>query len=345
MKVSFPQLKVNLISIFVFFVCIYTTYNIANATVISGLINNIRGFWTDKATTSLIVENDTDHVLRVSDRSVIEKESPKGDSIISTSINSNTIKVQVGLLRTEAEEEIIDNDTINVYEVKKGDSLSDVATIYGVTRNTIIWANDIKGGKIKEGDTLIILPISGVKHTIKKGDTVKSIAKKYKADANDILEFNSITEDSLALGEEIIIPDGQINIDAPVKKSAVIKKKIYSTSIIGYFTRPVLNGIKTQGIHGKNAVDIGAKVGTGIIASARGVVQVARTSGYNGGYGKMVIISHPNGTQTLYAHMNKVNVVNGEKVLQGQLIGEVGSTGKSTGPHLHFEVRGAENPF
>ena len=88
-----------------------------------------------------------------------------------------------------------------------------------------------------------------------------------------------------------------------------------------------------------------APVGTPIRASAGGVVIISRSSGYNGGYGSYVVISHSNGTQTLYAHMNKVQAIQGTTVAQGELIGTVGSTGKSTGPHVHFEVRGAANPF
>ncbi|HEU5114585.1 MAG TPA: M23 family metallopeptidase, partial [Candidatus Paceibacterota bacterium] len=88
-----------------------------------------------------------------------------------------------------------------------------------------------------------------------------------------------------------------------------------------------------------------APIGTPIHAAASGVVIIARSGGYNGGYGSYVVISHPNGTQTLYAHMSKVIAHQGDAVEQGDLIGLVGSTGKSTGPHVHFEVRGAVNPF
>ena len=122
-------------------------------------------------------------------------------------------------------------------------------------------------------------------------------------------------------------------------------KRIYASAGIGYFVRPIIGGIKTQGIHGQNAVDIGAPVGTPILASAGGTILVGKNSGYNGGYGRMIIVSHPNGTQTVYGHMNSVYVNAGQTVSQGEQIGESGNSGKSTGPHLHFEVRGAENPF
>ncbi|MHB1118154.1 MAG: M23 family metallopeptidase, partial [Minisyncoccota bacterium] len=120
-------------------------------------------------------------------------------------------------------------------------------------------------------------------------------------------------------------------------------------SYAGYYTNPLPAGHKTQGIHGYNGIDIGAPTGTPIYAAAGGTVIVSRfrtlSNPWFGGYGNYVIIEHPNGTQTLYGHMSAVYVAVGAHVDKGQPIGEVGSTGKSTGPHLHFEVRGAKNPF
>ncbi|MEK7135159.1 MAG: M23 family metallopeptidase, partial [Patescibacteria group bacterium] len=108
---------------------------------------------------------------------------------------------------------------------------------------------------------------------------------------------------------------------------------------------PIRGGLKSQGIHGHNGVDLAAPVGTPIVASADGKVILSRTGGYNGGYGTYVVISHANGTQSLYAHMSANNVAVGEVVSQGQVIGAIGMTGKTTGPHIHFEIRGARNPF
>jgi len=114
----------------------------------------------------------------------------------------------------------------------------------------------------------------------------------------------------------------------------------------GYFTWPVNGGVVTQGLHGFNGIDIGASKGTSIFASAAGVVLIARNNGaWNGGYGNYVVIQHNNGTQTLYAHATAVLVTPGESVSQGQPIATIGRTGQATGNHLHFEVRGATNPF
>lgn len=231
---------------------------------------------------------------------------------------------------------------ISVYVVKKGDNLSTIADLFGVSANTIVWANDLKSKTLREGQELVILPITGVKHTVRSGDTLESIAKKYKADLDDILSYNRLTSSSkIAIGEVVIVPDGVIS-SAP----ASIAQGSSNTSVSsGYYIRPLKGGIKSQGIHGYNGIDIAASVGTPIYASADGVVIISRSSGYNGGYGLYVAIKHPNGTQTVYGHMSRVDVSVGEKVSQGQIIGAVGNTGRSTGPHIHFEIRGARNPF
>ena len=104
--------------------------------------------------------------------------------------------------------------------------------------------------------------------------------------------------------------------------------------------------MESQGIHGYNGVDLGAPIGTSVMAAADGTVVTAKSGGYNGGYGNYVVVQHGNGSQTLYAHMSKVATYAGASVVQGQVIGSVGSTGKSTGAHLHFEIRnGIRNPF
>jgi len=238
------------------------------------------------------------------------------------------------------------SDQISIYVIREGDSLSQIAKMFNVTTNTIVWANDIKRGDfITPGQTLVILPVSGVRHTVKSGDTLASIAKKYKGDFDEILAYNRLSPATeLSTGQIVVVPDGEI--EAP--KVTVAVKGVSSSSAqpnySGYYIRPT-KGIKTQGIHGYNGVDIGSPTGTPIVASASGEVIVARTGGWNGGYGNYVVLKHPNGTQTLYAHNSSNIVSQGQWVVQGQVIAYVGSTGKSTGPHIHFEVRGAKNPF
>ena len=234
---------------------------------------------------------------------------------------------------------------ISVYIVRKGDTLSEIAEMFGVSTNTIVWANDIKRGLIKEGQELVILPISGVRHVVKSGDTLKSLATKYKADLDDVLSYNGLASDAkIKPGDIVIIPDGVISTTQTPLASGSRTFQSYPT-YAGYYLRPVSGWVKSQGLHGNNGVDLAAPIYTPVLASADGKVIISRTGGYNGGYGTYIVVSHANGTQTVYAHMSVNNVSVGEWVDQGQVIGAVGMTGKTTGPHLHFEVRGARNPF
>lgn len=246
-------------------------------------------------------------------------------------------------------------DRISVYVVRPGDTLSEVAKMFNVSVNTIIWANNMNGPKdMHAGDTLVILPISGVERTIVKGDTLKSIAKKYNGDATEIAQYNGLDPEApLAIGATIIIPGGDITPAAPKTKKASSLKNLHEPYLggggaiqPGYYGNPVPGAIITQGLHGWNGIDFGAARGTPIRAAADGRVIVARGGGgWNGGYGNYVVITHDNGSQTLYSHMRSVIASSGQSVSQGQVIGYMGSTGLSTGPHLHFEVRGAANPF
>ena len=241
------------------------------------------------------------------------------------------------------------SDQISVYVVRSGDTLSEIADMFNVSINTIIWANNLSGtGDIHKGDTLIILPVSGTERIVIKGDTLISLAKKYNADANEIAQYNGLDPLApLAIGSTVIIPGGEISAPASgTSNSRPSSTSSGSGSIqTGYYRNPVPGGVISQGVHGKNAVDIAAARRTPIHSAANGTVIIARNSGWNGGYGNYAVITHNNGTQTLYSHMTYAIVSPGQSVSSGQIIGYVGSTGESTGPHLHFEVRGATNPF
>ncbi|HVT75358.1 MAG TPA: M23 family metallopeptidase [Candidatus Paceibacterota bacterium] len=266
-------------------------------------------------------------------------------------VDNSALVQETGIYGTQLDIPEQRSTQISLYVVHAGDTLSQIAKMYGVSANTIIWANNIRGA-IHEGDELVILPINGVSHKVVKGDTLKSIAAKYRADVDDILAYNDMAPDeALAIGSTIIIPDGEASVPA---SSSVPGAAVNPTEALrgtggpyykDYYQRPIDGGRKSQGLHGYNAVDLAAPTGTPIHAAASGVVIVARSGGYNGGYGSYVVISHPNGTQTLYGHMSKVIAVQGQSVDKGDTIGLIGSTGKSTGPHVHFEIRGAANPF
>lgn len=236
----------------------------------------------------------------------------------------------------------LEDEQISVYVVREGDTLPAIAKMFDVSVNTIRWANDIKGSTISAGQTLVILPISGIKHVVKKGDTLLSIAKLHKGDLDEILQYNNLSKNSkLALGDVIIVPDGEV---APSVSYSSSPNSTSRPTYSGYYLRPIVGGVKSQGLHGRNGIDLASSYGASILASADGEVIISR-SGWNGGYGTYVVVKHGNGTQTLYAHLNASLVSAGQRVTQGQVIGKMGSTGKSTGVHLHFEIRGARNPF
>lgn len=245
---------------------------------------------------------------------------------------------------------------IVVYTVVAGDTPSSIAERFGISLNTLLWANDIRNARsIKTGDSLVILPVSGVKYEVKKGDKVESIAKKFKPKneedfdsfVNEILSYNGLAiDENLETGREIIIPEGEVNIPvSPFRPRGIASRFANLPEFIGYYLRPIIGGRKSQGIHGYNGIDLANSCGQPVLATAPGQVIISKSSGWNTGYGKYAAISHPNNTQSLYGHMSKVFVQIGQMVTQGDAIGLVGSTGRSTGCHLHFEIRGARNPF
>ncbi len=241
---------------------------------------------------------------------------------------------------------------ISVYVVREGDALSQIAEMYGVTTNTILWANDLPSAEsIRPGDTLVILPIVGVQHTVAKGETISSIVKRYGADMDEVLSYNNLSaNDTLAVGDTLLIPGGEIDTAKTTRRIASRpqpKKSSGTVSSKAALVHPAPGAIKTQGIHGYNAVDLASPGGVAmpVRAAAAGEVIVSKPSGWNGGYGQYIVVRHPNGTQTLYSHLSRNDVAVGEYVAQGQQIGIMGTTGRSTGVHVHFEVRGGRNPF
>jgi murein DD-endopeptidase MepM/ murein hydrolase activator NlpD len=277
-----------------------------------------------------------------------------------TIVDSSALMPSEGPSGTLADISRPKNGTISTYVVRDGDTLSGIAKLFGVTTGTILSANDLSSTSVLHaGQKLIILPITGINYTVKKGDTLASIAKSYSGDASEIASYNGVDDSTLVVGAEIIIPNGEIPASqAPAKKSSSHGKIRVgnepehnvgpegTSAEIAYYQAPLASYVETQGIHGYNAVDLAAPKGTAITAAAAGTVIVAREGGWNGGYGSYVVISHDNGSQTLYAHMSSVSAYDGETVSQGQLIGYVGQTGLATGPHVHFEIRnGIRNPF
>ncbi len=292
-------------------------------------------------------------------RQQLKAESSIVDGKALTNENTATVKGETDLF-----DKNINSDRISLYSVRRGDTIEQIARMYNVNVSTILWANDLKRGVALQPDqVLVIMPISSVQYTVKKGDTLASVAKAYGSDISELARFNNLEEDAkLAVGDAVIIPDAEGSLTlAENKKKAEEDKKLadskkassqkistVASKIVdstGYFTRPVSGGIRTQGIHGNNGVDIASSLRAPIYAAAAGKVVIAREGGWNGGYGSYIVIQHSNGMQTLYAHLDKVDTSVGQTVSKGQAIGKMGNTGRSTGVHVHFEVRGGRNPF
>lgn len=251
----------------------------------------------------------------------------------------------------EEETTVSNRDEIIEYVVEDGDSLASIAEKFDISLDTLLWANDlVKGSKIKPGQVLIILPVSGAIHYVKKGDTISGIAKTYKAEKDSIISFNNLVdENDIYIGDIVIIPGGKVPTKLAKTKTFAPSDQIPVAS--SYFICPVVGPCKlTQGLHWHNAVDFGSKCSNPVYAAAGGQVQRVRY-GWNGGAGNYVMLSHPNGLVTFYGHLTESLVSQGGQVSQGQVIalsgGKPGTSGAglTTGCHLHFEVRGGTNPF
>ncbi len=232
-----------------------------------------------------------------------------------------------------------ERSSIVSYKVEEGDSIESIATMFGISSDTIKWANSIKNSKINPGDELLILPTTGVLYYVERNDSLGVIAQKHKAKVEDITAFNQIEDEkTIKPGDSLIIPNGQ---PAPVP---VIQqsKTVYYTGFSS-----VTHGVVTQVPHSRhhNAVDIANSCGTPIYAGHSGVV--TKTGSDPALAGNYVWIDH--GTlSALYGHLQVIYVVPGERVVTGQQIGTMGNTGYTigaTGCHLHFETRGGQNPF
>lgn len=275
-----------------------------------------------------------------------DPQAGRGGGDINIVQNSALLPV-TGPLGSLADVEEIPSDKISVYVVREGDNLSQIAGMFRVSVNTIVWANNIRGDRIIPGQTLVILPISGVRYTVKEGDTLQKIAVRYDGSVEEILQFNALAAGApLVVGQEIVVPNGEIAAPRQISSSGQVDVRGTGGPVYAaYYIRPINGGRRSQGLHGYNGVDLATSCGEPVLASAAGDVFVSRAQGWNGGYGEYLVIGHQNGTQTLYSHLQSIVVGPGWHVAQGQVIGYVGSTGNSTGCHLHFEVRGAQNPF
>jgi murein DD-endopeptidase MepM/ murein hydrolase activator NlpD len=255
----------------------------------------------------------------------------------------------VSPILSPAEETVRQRDTIITYTVQPGDTASQIAEQFGISVNTLLWENNLTSYQlIRQGDKLIILPTSGLRHKVERGDTVASIAKKYESDPDRIIEFNKLASaNDINVGESLIIPGGVRPAPTPVARPTITRPTTIARPSTpgapvvtgsGKMTWPTSCQRITQYFQFRHSgLDIACPFGQPIYAADAGTVSRAQ-SGWNGGYGTMIIVDHGNGTQTLYGHLSALYVKVGDKVAKGENMGAMGSTGRSTGSHVHFEV-------
>jgi LysM repeat protein len=231
------------------------------------------------------------------------------------------------------------------YIISEGDTISTIADQFGISVNTVLWANDLSVfSLIRPGDKLTILPVSGILYKVAKGDTLNKISNKYGIEVEKIQEINKL-EDELIIGKTLIIPGGkQSSIATTTKRNNYSALSVIKDILKPSSAKPVSNQMNWPTVGHRitqyyswrhKGLDIANKVGTPLYAADSGTVI---RSGWNNGYGYNVVIDHGGGKKTLYGHASKLFVKAGDKVSKGETIALMGSTGWSTGPHIHFEV-------
>lgn len=244
------------------------------------------------------------------------------------------------------------------YHVQGGDTLSTIAEKFNVSSDSVMWANNLSDpNSLTPGDVLKIPPVTGLVYTVKGGDKLEELAKKYQANAQAIVDypFNDISDNfSLKEGQTLVIPEGR-PVSAPKASPTPVKSS--PKAALAADTNPnktgpgfmwPIKGSITQyaSWYHPGALDIQGPYGTPVHASSGGRVIVSQKLSY--GYGWHVVIDHGNGYTSLYGHMSGLNVGVGQQVSKGEVIGWEGTTGRSTGPHVHFEVHrngAAVNPL
>jgi len=259
-------------------------------------------------------------------------------------------KIEKNEAPARQEEKTIENDNPQgmliafewqLYKVKKGDSVSGIAQKHGVSVGAIIASNNIKNARrLQEGTTLRIPNIDGIPYQIQKGDNLSKISASFNVPLEVILDVNDIKSDNIRPGENLFIPGARMNdIDLRMSLGELfmfpLQSKRHITSYYGMRKDPISGVLQFHA-----GVDFRANTGTTIMAALDGTISVVSE---NWLYGKYIIMSHPNGYKTLYGHLSAYSVKQGDKVARGKKIGEVGNTGYSTGPHLHFGIYDKNN--
>jgi murein DD-endopeptidase MepM/ murein hydrolase activator NlpD len=241
---------------------------------------------------------------------------------------------------------------IITYTVQAGDTIETIAARFRLLPTTLVWSNqevEEAPDSLSIGQVLYVLPLDGIWYTVETDDTVDGIAEKFKAKSEDIINspLNNLAGGANLLpGTKIVVPNGvkpfvaqavEASSSSAETSGGAYSGPSVSVAASGTFQWPTA-GMLSQGFWwGHRGLDIASAIGVPIAAADSGYVSYAGWD--NTGYGYMVMIDHGNGFQTLYGHLSQYYVDPGQAVARGQVIAAMGSTGHSTGPHLHFEIR------
>lgn len=238
---------------------------------------------------------------------------------------------------------IVQRSSVDTYEVQPGDTVFGIAIDFDLAPETILWANPLLEDNpdlLRLGQELTILPLDGMYYQVESGDSISSLATTYKVEPDVITSYslNELDPDNPTIfpGQWLILPNGIKPYVPKTVRSATANAPSNAQQGTGNFLWPVDGSISQDFWSRHPGLDIGSYEGAPIKAADSGYVVTAQWD--DTGYGRMIIIDHGNGFKTLYAHMSVYYVELGEEVAKGQTIGKMGSTGNSTGPHLHFEL-------
>ena len=227
--------------------------------------------------------------------------------------------------------------TFQTYKVRSGDTISGISKKFGLTNiSTLIAVNDIGNVRsLRSGQKLTVPSMDGLVHKVSKGESLAGIASKYKVSLEDLLDVNDLSSEQILVGSKLFIPGARLDSNSLQKAMG----ELFSTPITAKYRLTSKFGRRADPFTGApsyhSGIDMACPTGTPIKAALSGSVAY---TGYSSVFGNYVIIKHCDGYQTLYGHMSKIQCKKGQKVSQGTQIGLVGSTGYSTGPHLHFTV-------
>lgn len=270
------------------------------------------------------------------------------ESATSTTVTPTGASVEdsVGGPSPEEEAELVigepERPILLTHVVQKGETLSQIAARYGIDQNTILAANDlVDANLLVPGQKLNILTIPGAVHSVKRGESLWEISRVYRTDMNAIVELNNLEDPGrIRPQQQLIIPGAEAaSIGLAMRTETLVSA---DGKLLRNFSWPVTGrlssgyGQRWGSMH--HGIDIAVPTGTPVRAAAKGRVSFAST-GWNGGYGTLVVIDHGNGVETRYAHNSRLAVKVGQTVSRGDIIAYSGNTGRSTGPHVHFEIR------